>query len=292
VTEVDVTLADGRTLHVYDAGDPDGFAVVVHNGTPSAGLLYAPHVADARERGIRLIGYDRAGYGDSAAKPGRVVADVTGDIAAALDALGVDSFATWGLSGGGPHALACAALLPERCVAAAALASPAPWGADGLDWLAGQGDGNVAEWEASLAGPDALEQLLAAETPGMLAGNAAELRAAMLSVLSPIDQRALSGELGDYLYAAMQRAVGERVDGWRDDDIAFTRPWGFEVEEIGRPVLLWQGTHDLMVPPDHARWLAGRIPGVEAHVSESDGHLTLVDRVPEVHAWLLERVSD
>jgi pimeloyl-ACP methyl ester carboxylesterase len=291
VSELDVVLADGRTLHVYDDGDPDGFAVVVHNGTPSAGLLYGLHVADARERGIRLIGYDRAGYGASTSKPGRVVADVTDDIAAALDELGVDTFATWGLSGGAPHALACAALLPERCIAAASLASPAPWEADGLDWLAGQGDANVAEWKASLAGPDALEQLLSDETPGMLAGTADELRAAMLSVLTPVDQRALSGDLGAYLHAAVQRGLGERVDGWRDDDLAFTQPWGFAVEEIHRPVLLWQGVQDLMVPADHGRWLAGRIPGVEAHVSESDGHLTLIDRVPEVHAWLLERVS-
>jgi len=292
VTELDVALRDGRTLHVYDEGDPTGTPVVVHNGTPSSGRLYEPHVADARQRGIRLIGYDRAGYGGSTARPGRSVADVAGDVAAALDALGIDSFATWGISGGGPHALACAALLADRCSAAASLASPAPWGAEGLDWLAGQGEGNVAEWEASLAGFAALEPLLRHETAEMLAGTADDLRDAMLSVLTPVDQAAISGEFGAYMYASTERALSERIDGWRDDDIAFTRPWGFAVEEIQVPVLLWQGVHDLMVPPDHGRWLAARIPGVEAHVSEDDGHLTLLSlRVPEVHAWLLERAS-
>ena len=100
----------------------------------------------------------------------------------------------------------------------------------------------------------------------------------------------MTGDFGAYLYATMQRGLAERVDGWRDDDIAFTRPWGFAVEDIQVPVLLWQGVQDLMVPPDHGRWLAARIPGVDARVSEDDGHLTLVKlRVPEVHAWLLER---
>ncbi|HEY8704851.1 MAG TPA: alpha/beta hydrolase [Gaiellaceae bacterium] len=290
MTELDVTLRDGRTLHVYDDGDPGGEPVVAHHGTPSAGQLYRPHIEDARTHGIRLIGYDRAGYGASTSNPGRTVADVTGDIADALDALGIDRFATWGISGGGPHALACGALLPDRCVAVASLASPAPFDADGLDWLAGQGEGNIAEWNAALAGLDVLEPLLRAEAAQMLAATPNELRDVMLSVLTPVDQGAMTGDFGAYLYATMQRGLAERVDGWRDDDIAFTRPWGFAAEDIQVPVLLWQGVQDLMVPPDHGRWLAARIPGVDAHVSEDDGHLTLVKlRVPEVHAWLLER---
>jgi pimeloyl-ACP methyl ester carboxylesterase len=292
VTELDVTLRDGRTLHVYDEGDPDGEPVVVHNGTPSSGDLYAPHVEDARTRGIRLISYSRAGYGASTSKPGRLVADVAADISDALDALGIGRFATWGISGGGPHALACAALLADRCVAAASLASPAPFDADGLDWIAGQGEGNVAEWEAALSGPDVLEPLLRKDSAEMLAATPDELRDVMLSVLTPVDQRAMTGEFGAYLHATLRRGLAERVDGWRDDDIAFTRPWGFGLADIRIPVLLWQGVHDLMVPPAHGRWLAERIPGVEAHISEEDGHLTLLDlRVPEVHGWLLERLG-
>ncbi len=157
MTELDLTLADGRTLHVYDEGDPHGAVVVVHHGTPSSGRLYPAAVDDARARGIRLIGYDRPGYGGSSARPGRSVGDAAGDVAELLDALDVDRFASSGHSGGGPHSLACAALLPERCVAAAALASPGPYGAEGLDFLDGMGEINVEEFDTALAGPEALE---------------------------------------------------------------------------------------------------------------------------------------
>ena len=290
MSERDVTLRDGRTLHIYDEGDPDGKPVVVHHGSPSAGHLFARHVEDAQERGIRLIGYDRAGYGGSAPSPGRSVADVAPDVEDVLDALDLDRFATWGLSGGGPHALACAALLGNRCLAAASLASPAPWGADGLDWLAGMGEGNVAEFDAVLEGGEALEASLGRDAAEMLAGGAAELRKAILSVLSPVDQAALDADFGDFLYESMRAGIGERIDGWRDDNVAFVRAWGFEPADIGTPVLLLHGVHDLMVPPSHGRWLAERIPGVDARISESDGHLTLLKgRVPEVHEWLLER---
>jgi pimeloyl-ACP methyl ester carboxylesterase len=289
MTELDVTLRDGRSLHVYDEGDPGGVPIVVHNGTPSSGELYAPHVEDARTRGLRQISYARAGYGASTTKPGRTVGDVANDIADMLDSLGVDRFATWGISGGGPHALACAALLGDRCVAAASLASPAPFDAEGLDWIAGQGDGNVAEWEAALAGPDVLEPLLREDAAEMLAATPDEMRDVMLSVLTPVDQASMTGEFGAYLHATLRGGLADRVDGWRDDNIAFTKPWGFDLSVIRIPVLLWQGVHDLMVPPSHGRWLAERIPGVEAHISEDDGHLTLLDlRVPEVHGWLLE----
>jgi pimeloyl-ACP methyl ester carboxylesterase len=290
VSERNVTLRDGRTLHVYEDGDPDGKPVVVHHGTPSAGHLFARHVEDAQERGIRLIGYDRAGYGGSTTNPGRSIADVVPDVEDVLDALGLDRFATWGISGGGPHALACAALLENRCVAAAALASPAPWEAEGLDWLAGMGDGNVAEFDAVLEGGAALEASLARDAAEMLVGGADEMREAILSVLSPVDQAVLDAEFGDFLYESIRAGVGERIDGWRDDNVAFVHDWGFLPVDIETPSLLLQGVQDLMIPPSHGRWLAERIPGVDARISESDGHLTLLNsRVAEVHEWLLER---
>ncbi|HET7572988.1 MAG TPA: alpha/beta fold hydrolase [Gaiellaceae bacterium] len=287
--ELDLTLADGRNLHVYDDGDPVGFPVVVHNGTPSAGLLYGPHVADAAARRIRLIGYDRAGYGTSDPAPGRSVADVAGDVEQLLDGLGIDRFATWGQSGGGPHALACGALLGSRCAAVATLASVAPFGAQGLDWLAGMGESNLAEFAATLEGADALEPLLVRDAGEMFAGTAAELTEALRSLLSGPDRDAVTSTLGDYLYAAMFRGTGRRVDGWRDDDLAFVRPWGFEPADVGVPVLLLQGEHDLMVPPAHGRWLADHLPDVDARILPDDGHLTLGRRIDEVHAWLHAR---
>ena len=132
-----VTTQDGRKLRISEAGQPDGIPVLVHHGTPGSRLLYQPWVEDAQSRGIRLISYERPGYGGSTPHPGRSVASVADDVSAIAEHLNLDLLCVWGASGGGPHALACAALLPDLVVAAAAIASPAPYHADGLDWLAG-----------------------------------------------------------------------------------------------------------------------------------------------------------
>jgi pimeloyl-ACP methyl ester carboxylesterase len=290
VTELDVTLSDGRTLHVYDEGDPEGIAVLVHHGTPSSGRLDRAHASDAGSRGIRLIGFDRPGYGGSSARPGRSVGDVTSDVTELLDALGVARYATWGHSGGGPHSLACAALLSGRCVAAAALACPAPYGAAGLDWLEGMGELNTEEFDAVLAGGEALESALLRNQAEMFSAGPDGLRQAMLTILSPLDQEAFTPEVAEWIYSVMLEGAGDRIEGWRDDNLAFVKPWGFDPADIGAPVLLLHGVQDLMAPPGHGRWLAARIPGVEAEISDSEGHITLVvGRIPAVHEWLLER---
>jgi pimeloyl-ACP methyl ester carboxylesterase len=245
---------------------------------------------DARGRGIRLIGYDRAGYGGSTPNPGRTVAAIADDIADMLDALGIDRFATAGGSGGGPHTLALGALLPDRCIGVCAIASPAPWEAEGLDWVAGQGEQNQAEWAAALQGPEALERHLEKDAAEMGGVTPEQIREVLATILSEVDRAVLTGALAEYFHASVERAIRPGVAGWRDDDLAFTRSWGFEVGDIRTPVLLWQGVHDLMVPPDHGRWLAERIPGVEAHISDEDGHLTVFERrMPEIHRWLLDR---
>src|SRR6201996_3090714 len=138
-----VPAPGGRVLAVEEAGAPGGLAVLVHNGTPNSRHLYGPNVRDAAARGLRLIGYDRPGYGGSSPQPGRTVADCAGDVRAICAELGIDRLATWGISGGGPHVLACAALLPDLVAAAASLASPAPYTAEGLDWFDGMGQSNV-----------------------------------------------------------------------------------------------------------------------------------------------------
>jgi pimeloyl-ACP methyl ester carboxylesterase len=141
-----VQTPDGRTLAVLQSGAPGGSPVLVHNGTPNTRHVYPPVSADAAARGLRLISYDRPGYGGSTPNPGRTVADCAADVRAICAALGIDRLATWGISGGGPHVLACAALLPDLVVAAASLASPAPFGADGLDWFAGMGQDNADDF--------------------------------------------------------------------------------------------------------------------------------------------------
>jgi pimeloyl-ACP methyl ester carboxylesterase len=286
--EATVRAKDGRELRIVQAGAADGLAVLVHNGTPMSRLLFRPCVEDAEQRGIRLIGYDRPGYGGSTPHPGRNVADAARDVAAIADALDIDRLATWGISGGGPHALACAALLPERVVAAASLASVAPYPAEGLDWFAGMGEANVAEFGLTLEGRDALEPFLRHERDAMLAAGPAGLAEAMRTLLSPADHAVFTGETADYMFEAFRAGNEERLDGWLDDDLAFAKPWGFELEQIDVPVLLWQGAEDRFVPFAHGEWLARRIPAVDARLSRDDGHLTLlVRRLGEVHGWLV-----
>jgi len=280
---------DGRTLAVLEAGDESGHAVIALHGTPGSGLLWRGLVEDAEARGMRLLSYDRPGYGGSDPHPGRTVADAVGDIAAIADALGVDRFAVEGGSGGGPHTLACAALLPERVVAAASLAGVAPYPAEGLDWLDGMGQDNLDEFAATVAGRDTLESYLREQADAMLSTEPDAIADSLRSLLSPPDAAVLTGEFAEYLAEATRRAIGERLEGWIDDDFVFMNPWGFELEAIRIPVQLWHGAQDRFVPIAHGEWLAERIPGVEAHLSEEDGHLTIqLARIGEVHAWLLE----
>src|SRR4051794_22604091 len=237
--------------------------------------------------GVRLIAYDRAGYGGSTRKQGRTVVDVVADITAVADELGLERFATWGLSGGGPHALACVALFDERLTAAATLAGVGPWNAEGLDWLAGMGEGNLREFELTLAGEEALRPAVERERTEMLGATPEQLRDAMAPHLSPTDSAALTNDLAAYFHENMTHGIGESADGWIDDSLAFVQPWGFDLSAIARPVLVVQGGDDLMVPRHHGEWLAANVPGAVARIDDAHGHLTLVEQlVPEVHNWL------
>ncbi|MGE5829696.1 MAG: alpha/beta fold hydrolase, partial [Micromonosporaceae bacterium] len=200
-TEHDIPTRDGRVLHAYDAGDPQGELVLVHHGTPCSGVLAEWWVDDAAARGLRLVGYDRPGYGGSDRQPGRSVADVAADAATIADAFGAPRFRTWGVSGGGPHALACAALLPDRVIAAATLASVAPYDAAGLDWLAGMGQDNIDEFEAALAGEAELRAYLTTASAELVAVGPEGLVEAMRTILPPVDAAVITGAVGEFLYA-------------------------------------------------------------------------------------------
>jgi len=271
-----VRAPDGRTLQVFEAGATGGPAIVYHHGTPSGGDFHPVWVQSATELGARLIGYDRPGYGGSAPHPNRTVSDAAADVAAIADALGVERFVTWGISGGGPHALACAALLGDRVAAAASLAGVAPVDAEGLDWLGGMGELNQVEFGKAREGAEVLEPWLRDEASGMLGAGVDGFVESVRTIVGPPDVAVLGEEVGGFLLGSMQRALADRVDGWRDDDLAFLRDWGFDPADIAVPVQVWQGEQDVMVPPPHGRWLAEHVPGARAHLLDGEGHLTLV----------------
>lgn len=284
-----IATPDGRQVRVEEAGDPKGMPVLMHHGTPGAGHLYRPHVADAMDRGIRLIGYDRPGYGRSTPQPGRSVADCAADVRAIAAALGIDRLGVWGISGGGPHALACAALLPDLVVAVGSLAAIAPYGAPGLDYFTGMGEENVDDIKLSLEDEPAARAKLIEDRERVLALTAEDMVQAFPTLVSAADAAAFTLELAEYLVACNQDGLAPGGDGWWDDGGAHLHPWGFDLESIRAPVQLWHGRHDRFVPFQHGEWLASKIPGVEAHLTEEDGHLTLLQRrVGEVHAWLLD----
>ncbi len=266
---------EGRSLDVYVDGPDDAIPLLFHNGTPSTGELFSAFVQAAAERGLRMVGFSRAGYGNSTRNPGRRVADVVPDVVAVLDALGAARFYTLGWSGGGPHALACAALLPGRLIACATVGGLAPRGADGLDWMAGMGDENVAAFSAADAGEAALMPLAEAVGPSFAAVTPADLARRLGSLVSEVDRPALGGEAARWLAEVFQASVHNGPWGWYDDELALVAPWGFEVDAIRGPVAVWQGGQDRMTPFAHGEWLASHLPGAHAHLLPDEGHLSL-----------------
>ncbi|MCW2766128.1 MAG: alpha/beta hydrolase fold protein, partial [Nocardioides sp.] len=208
------------------------------------------------------------------------------DSVAILDHLGIDEFVTLGWSGGGPRALACGALLPERCRAVASLAGVGPKDGDGLDWFAGMAPENVAEYTAAAAGAEAYEEYLVREFLPILETSADDLASAMGGLLTPVDVAALTPVVAAYLAESFQRAGAQGVVGVRDDGLAAFGPWGFDLASIRVPVAIWQGRQDAMVPYAHGEWLAAHVPGAQAHLFEDEGHLSLVTQIETILADL------
>jgi pimeloyl-ACP methyl ester carboxylesterase len=292
MTSRHVRTPDGRVLAMREAGDPEGPAVVAHHGSPGAGTLFRTEIESAERRGLRLISYDRPGFGGSTPHEGRRVADAAADVAAILDALGVERFATYGTSGGGPHALACAALVKGRCAAAATIAGVGAADAPDLDWFAGMGEGNQAEFGAARDGRERLEPVLEEEATGITGAEPEQLADALRPHLSDVDAAALTGEIAAHLLGQIKTGLEPGVEGWVEDDLAFMAPWGFDLASIDVPVLVWQGEQDLMVPGAHGDWLRTHVPTAEGEVLAGEGHLTLfVNRVVDVHAWLVSALG-
>jgi pimeloyl-ACP methyl ester carboxylesterase len=283
-----VTTTKGSVLTAVEDGDPRGRPVFSLHGSPGGRLLYPRHVADASRKGIRLIGYDRPGYGGSTAVRGRSVGDTAADVAAIADALGIERFGVWGHSGGGAPALACAALLPDRVVAASSLAGVAPYDAPGLDFTAGMGELNREEFQLMLSDPAAWETKLEQDVVQLLQAKPEEILEMWKSLVSDVDLRAITPDLMDFLKRQGGEGLAPGGAGLRDDNLSDLRPWGFDLDTVRVPVQIWHGQHDRFVPFSHGQWLAARLPRSEAHLEPDEGHISLYQqRIPEVHAWIL-----
>ena len=269
-----ITLPDGRTLDITDAGGSDP-VLLFHHGTPGSRRPFGAFARAAERHGLRLVTYSRAGYGASSRNAERSVADVVPDLAALLDHLGVERCVTAGWSGGGPHALAMGALLPQRVAGVLSIAGVAPYGVEGIDFMAGMGEQNVVEFNAALAGEETLRPSLEAEAEQLADTDAAGIIEGMATLLPQVDRDHLTDDFGDDLAANFNESLRHGVDGWVDDDLAFTRPWGFDLNAITVPVAIWQGSEDLMVPYAHGGWLTTQVPGVRAHLLPGEGHLSV-----------------
>ncbi|MFJ7077154.1 alpha/beta fold hydrolase [Streptomyces sp. NPDC098781] len=283
----DVYTEDGRRLAVEISGDPGGSPVFLLHGTPGSRLGPAPRTMLLYRQRVRLITYDRPGYGPSDRLAGRQVAHVSADVAAIADALGVSRFAVVGRSGGGPHALACAALLPDRVTRAAVLVGLAPRDADGLDWFAGMAASNVNEYTKALDGPDLLAESLRKRSVD-IRSDPAKLLKQLSGELTNSDLRVIANAaIRAMLLRNYQEAFSVSADGWVDDALSFCGPWGFSPADISVPVLLWHGEQDGFSPASHTRWLAERIPGGRAVLHPEEAHFASLRVLPDVFTWLL-----
>ncbi|MDQ3554654.1 MAG: alpha/beta hydrolase, partial [Chloroflexota bacterium] len=264
----------------YDTGadDADGrLAVFWHHGTPNIGAPPEPLFATAARLGIRWVSYDRPGYGGSTPYQGRDVASAAAYVSSIADALGIDQFAVMGHSGGGPHALACGALLPDRVLGVVSVAGLAPFGAEGLDWFAGMAASGVASLRAAAEGRAAKERYEASD-------------AEYDPEFTPADLAALSGAwswLGTVVGPAMEAGPG----GLIDDDLAYVAPWGVDPAQVIAPVLLLHGDRDRVVPSSHGEWLARRCPSAELRPCPGDGHISILGSSAAAMDWLREHAE-
>jgi pimeloyl-ACP methyl ester carboxylesterase len=268
-----IPAGDGRMLEVVLSGPPDGDALFSHHGTPGAAEMFDPYVEVSAQRNLRTITYSRPGYGGSTRIKGRSVASCAADVVAIANALGYDRFYSVGASGGAPHSIALAALLPDRVISAAAISCPAPVSADGLDWAAGMAKENVAELAAVQGTDDELQAYLEREARSMLATSQAEIATSLGDLVSDVDRRAINGALGEFIVRETAHALSTGVWGWFDDDRAILGDWGFELTETRAPLHVWHGAHDQFVPIAHGAWLANHLH-VELHLRQNDGHMS------------------
>ena len=278
-----IALSDGRTLAYADRGPADGAPLIFHHGTPGSRAGHHPDPGVYDDAGVRVVTYDRAGYGLSDRLEGRDVAAVAADISALADELGFQRFAAMGVSGGAPHALACAALLADRVTRAVVMVTPAP-NEGGFDFLAGMTQSNINEFNAALAGPDAIAAYLAPYIETLRTQPEAVLDE-LAAELPPPDQLTLARQdVREMLVTSWREASRQGAAGWMDDDLAFTRPWGFDLADVSAEVRIWQGELDVLAPQAHGRRVAEQLPNATFELVEGKGHM-LYDAWPQAFAW-------
>ena len=270
-----IDLPDGRSLDLEVSGPENGIPLVFHHGTPGSLRQFRALRGAAHDRGLRLVTFSRAGYGGSTRLPGRRVVDAAADVAAVLEHVGAERCLVAGWSGGGPHALATGALLPEQVAGVLCIAGVAPFDAEGLNFLDGMGEQNIDEFGLAIDGEVALRAGLETEALQLRDTDAAGLIEGMATLLPDVDRAALTASFGEDMAASLGEGLRTGVDGWVDDDLAFAAPWGFALAEISVPTFVWQGSEDLMVPFAHGQWLAVHVPGATAHLQQGEGHLSV-----------------
>ena len=288
-----LTTSQGRLLGYELFGPDDGFPIVAMHGTPGSRVTRFPIGDPYTAAGVRLLRFDRGGYGLSTRVPGRSIHDCVSDVQALVDHLGWERFAVTGGSGGGPHALACAALLPERVTRCMVEGSLAPFDAEGLDWYGQMTEGNVEEFRAAEQGEEVLRAVVEAEATAILErieGDTVELLGDDYE-LAEADLAALSDEaVAREVKAMLREALRSGVDGWVDDDLAFVKPWGFDPRAITMPVVVRYDATDTLVPATHGRWLASHIEGA-LDQEVTSGHVGSLDpdEVARHYRWLVGR---
>ena len=268
-----ITLADGRHLEVHTAGAPGPKAIVFHHGTPGSALSWQSWLDVAAAQGVFAIAYSRPGYGASARRKGRTVISNSTDISEVLNHFGVTKTVSIGWSGGGPHALADTTL--PQCVGAITLAGVGEYGVDDLDFLEGMGEENHIEFGAAIEGEAQIEKWMRENSGPMAEVTGEQLIEAFGGLIGDADKASLTGDVAEQMAAEYRDSLSRGFYGWLDDDLAFVQHWGFEIRDITKPVELWQGNDDFMVPHAHGKWLATKIPTAELIFVPGEGHISM-----------------
>jgi pimeloyl-ACP methyl ester carboxylesterase len=286
-------LSGERRIAYQVTGARDGFPVFLLHGTPGSRLGPQPRSVQLYRRHICLITYDRPGYGESTRMPRRTVADAVTDVKMIADDMGIDRFAVVGRSGGGPHALACAALLPEMVTSVASMVALAPRNAEALDWNGGMTRANVEEFDMAHTDPAGLRT--------RFQDRMCEVRRDPTSMLPVLDaglhitDRLVirDGGIRNQLLDTYREAFNDDLWGHFDDVVALADPhgWGFKFDEIRAPVMLWHGGHDAFVPKAHTEWLARRIAGSHVVIEPWAAHFSAIERLPDVLAWVVANAA-